>query len=196
MRLRRGVCQDGTQAGAELIPELKQFLDAGEPPIIFTLGSAAVMDAGNFYQESIEAVKQLNRRAVLLIGKNPVPKNLSEDIIAVNYAPYSQIFPHACAIAHQGGIGTTAQALRAGHPTIVMPYSHDQPDNAARIERLGTSRTIPRKQYSAKRVVKELNALLENPNYAAKAIEIGRIIQTEDGVSVACDAIEKQLAMI
>ncbi len=112
---------DGTQAGTELTPELKQFLDAGEPPIIFTLGSAAVMDAGNFYQESIEAVKQLNRRAVLLIGKNPVPKNLSKDIIAVNYAPYSQIFPHACAIAHQGGIGTTAQALRAGRPTLVMP---------------------------------------------------------------------------
>lgn len=100
------------------------------------------------------------------------------------------------AIAHQGGIGTTAQALRAGRPTLIMPYSHDQPDNAARVERLGTSRTIPRKQYFAKRVVKELNALLENPNYAAKAIEIASIIQGEDGVSVACDAIEKQLEII
>ncbi|MEM6751408.1 MAG: glycosyltransferase [Cyanobacteria bacterium P01_C01_bin.38] len=187
---------DGTQGGAELTSELKQFLDAGEPPIVFTLGSAAVMDAGNFYQESVEAVKKLNRRAVLLIGKNPFPKNLSEDIIAVSYAPYSQIFPRACAIAHQGGIGTTAQALRAGHPTLIMPYSHDQPDNAARVERLGTSRTIPRQQYGAKRVVKELNALLENPDYAAKALEIGRIIQAEDGVAVASDAIEKQLEII
>lgn len=187
---------DGTQGGAELTSELKQFLDAGEPPIVFTLGSAAVMDAGNFYQESIEAAKQLNRRAVLLIGKNPVSEKLSEDIIAVSYAPYSQIFPRACAIVHQGGIGTTAQALRAGHPTLIMPYSHDQPDNAARVERLGTSRTVPRKQYSATRVVKELNALLENPDYAAKAIEVRRIIQAEDGVGVACDAIEKQLAMV
>ncbi|WP_414620088.1 glycosyltransferase [Calothrix sp. CCY 0018] len=187
---------DGTQGGAELTPELKQFLDAGEPPIIFTLGSSAVMDAGNFYQESIEAVKQLNRRAVLLIGKNPVPKNLSKEIIAVSYAPYSQIFQKACAIVDQGGIGTTAQALRAGRPTLVMPYSHDQPDNAARVERLGTSRTIPRQQYKAKRVVKKLKALLENPDYAARAIEIGRIIQAEDGVGVACDAIEKQLEII
>jgi len=184
---------DGSSGSAEIPTELKQFLDTGEPPIVFTLGSAAVMTPGSFYQESIQAAKLLNRRAVLLIGKNAPPKNLSEDIIAVSYAPYSQIFPRACAIVHQGGIGTTAQALRAGRPTLVMPYSHDQPDNAARVERLGTSRTIPRKQYLATRVAKELRELLENPNYAAKATEIGRIIQPENGVSVACDAIEKQL---
>ncbi|PSB54510.1 glycosyl transferase [Chroococcidiopsis cubana CCALA 043] len=184
---------DGSQNGAALTLELKQFLDAGEPPIVFTLGSAAVMTPGNFYQESIQAAKLLNRRAVLLIGKNAPPENLSSDILAVSYAPYSHIFPHACAIAHQGGIGTTTQALRAGRPTLIMPYSHDQPDNAARVERLGTSRTIPRQQYRALRVANELRKLLANPAYTTKAIEIGRIIQTENGVNVACDAIEKQL---
>jgi len=187
---------DGSESGAELTPELKQFLDAGEPPIVFTLGSAAVMAPGRFYEESIQAVKSLDRRAVLLIGKNAPPENLSEDIIAVNYAPYSQIFSRACAIVHQGGIGTTAQALRAGRPTLVMPYSHDQPDNAARVERLETSHTIPRKQYSAVRVAKKLRELLENPNYAAKAAEIRRIIQAENGAGVACDAIEKQLQVV
>jgi len=184
---------DGTQGGAKLTPVLKKFLDTGDPPIVFTLGSAAVMDAGNFYQESIQAARHLDRRAVLLIGENFPPKNLSSDILAVNYAPYSQIFPRACAIVHQGGIGTTAQALRAGCPTLIMPYSHDQPDNAARVKRLGTSRTIPRKQYSGSRVAKELSELLKNHSYATKAAEIGRIIQAEKGVSVACDAIEEQL---
>lgn len=184
---------DGSEGGAELTPELKQFLDAGEPPIVFTLGSAAVTTPGSFYQESIQAAKLLNRHAVLLTGLNAPPRNLSEGIIAVSYAPYSQIFPRACAIVHQGGIGTTAQALRAGRPTLVMPYSHDQPDNAARVERLGTSRTIARKQYSAVRVAEKLRELLENPNYAAKAAETGRTIQAENGVGVACDAIEKQL---
>jgi UDP:flavonoid glycosyltransferase YjiC (YdhE family) len=183
---------DGSEATTELSPQLKKFLDAGTPPIVFTLGSAAVMSPGSFYQESIQAAKQLNRRAVLLIGKNTPPEN-SEDILAISYVPYSQIFPYACAIAHQGGIGTTAQALRAGRPTLIMPYSHDQPDNAARVERLGTSRTIKRKQYSASRVALELRELIENPNYATKAAEIGRIIQAENGVCVACDAIEKQL---
>jgi len=185
---------DGNQPTG-LVPELKQFLDAGEPPIIFTLGSAAVLSPGDFYRESIKASEQLNRRAVLLIGKNLPPENLPERVVAFGYAPYSEIFPHACAIVHQGGVGTTAQALRAGRPTLVMPYSHDQPDNAARVERLGTSRTIPRKQYSASQVAKELRELLANPSYAAKAAEIGRIVQAEDGVGVACDAIEKQLSL-
>jgi rhamnosyltransferase subunit B len=173
--------------------QLQQFLDAGEAPIVFTLGSAAVMVPGTFYQESVRAATQLNCRAVLLIGKNTPPDRLSKDIIAIDYVPYSQIFPHACAIVHQGGIGTTAQALRAGRPTLIMPYSYDQPDNAARVKRLGTSRTIERKHYTAAIVAKELKALLENPNYATKAAEIGRIIQMENGVSVACDAIEDRL---
>ena len=187
---------DGSEAGTKLTPELEQFLDRGEAPIVFTLGSATVMTPGNFYQESIQAAKLLNRRAVLLIGKNIIAENLPESIITVNYAPYSQIFPRACAIVHQGGIGTTAQALRAGHPTLVMPYSHDQPDNAARAERLGTSLTISRKQYSAKRVAEKLDKLLNNPQYRAKAADIGGMVQAENGVRVACDAIEKQLQSV
>jgi rhamnosyltransferase subunit B len=176
---------DGARDPAKLDPSLQQFLKIGEPPIVFTLGSAAVNAPGNFYSESIAAIQQLNRRAVLLIGENPPPVNLSADIIAIDYVPYSQIFPHARAIVHPGGIGTTAQAVRAGCPTLIVPYGNDQPDNA--------SRTIDRSQYTRSRVVMELGELLENPKYAAKAAEIGRIIQTEDGVKVACDAIEHQL---
>lgn len=187
---------DGSAGAADLAPELEQFLTAGEPPIVFTLGTAAVMTPGSFYQESIQAAKQLNRRAVLLIGKNTPPNNLPVGMVAASYAPYSQIFPRACAVVHQGGIGTTAQALRAGRPTLVMPYSHDQPDNAARVERLGTSRTLSRKRYTAARVAKELTQLLENPSYAAKATEIGQILNSENGVKAACDAIEKQLQKV
>jgi rhamnosyltransferase subunit B len=184
---------DDEQQGADLAPELQAFLASGEPPIVFTLGSAAVLSPGNFYTETIQAVQQLNRRAVLLMGKNLPPADLPAGIIAFDYVPYSKVFPHACAIVHQGGIGTTAQALRSGHPTLVVPYSHDQPDNAARLERLGTSRTIPRKHYTATRAIKELCELLDNPRYAAKAAEIGRVLRTEDGVRVAANEIERQL---
>lgn len=174
-------------------PKLEQFLAAGEAPIVFTLGSAAVLAAGDFYQQSLEAVRQLNRRAVLLIGKNPPPENLPESVIAINYVPFSQIFPRASAIVHQGGVGTTGQALRAGKPTIVVPYSHDQPDNAARVERLGISKTIKRDRYSTSKVVQALNQLLNNSSYATKAAEVGEIVRSDNGVKVACDAIEKQL---
>lgn len=186
---------DGNPQGVGLAPALADFLASGEPPIVFTLGSAAVLSPGDFYPESIRVTQRLNRRAVLLMGKNAIPADLPPGMIALDYAPYSQVFPHACAIVHQGGIGTTAQALRSGHPTLVVPYSHDQPDNAARLERLGTSRTIPRKRYTATRAIATLRELLEQPSYTAKAAEIGRVIQTEDGVRVACDQIERQLKL-
>ena len=148
---------------------------------------------GTFYRESIKAATKLNRRAVLLMGENLPPENLSQNIIVAKYAPYSQIFPHACEIVHQGGIGTAAQALRSGRPTLIMPYTYDQPDNADRLEHLGTSRTISPKQYCSSRVVKQLRKLLENPKYASEAKEISKIVQADNGVAVACDAIEKQI---
>jgi rhamnosyltransferase subunit B len=187
---------DDRQAGAALKPELEQFLGRGEAPVVFTLGSAAVVTPGSFYRESIKAAKLLNRRAVLLIGNNAPPEDLTEEIIAVDYVPYSQIFPRAAAIVHQGGIGTTAQALRSGRPTLIMPYSHDQPDNATRVERLGTSRTISRKDYTGLRVAKELGELLDNPSYSLRAAEIGASLELENGVGMACDVIEQQLRAV
>ena len=153
-------------------PELAAFLKAGPPPLVFTLGTAAVMDAGDFYRISAQAAVQLKRRAVLLIGRDPrnrptVP--LPDGILAVEYAPFSELFPCACALVHQGGVGTTGQAMRAGKPMLVMPYSHDQPDNAARITRLGIGRTIARDRYTVAAAVRELRALLDTPAYAQKA---------------------------
>ncbi|MGD1896640.1 MAG: glycosyltransferase [Phormidesmis sp.] len=176
-----------------LPPALESFLASGEPPLIFTLGSAAVNTPGNFYAESIQAAITLNKRAVLLLGNNPPPNNLPASIFTCDYAPYSKIFPRACAIIHQGGVGTTAQALRAGRPTLVVPYSLDQPDNAARVQQLGTSRTLSRKQYSAARLMAELKILTEVPSYATRATEIKRIMQSEEGLSIAYKAIETQL---
>jgi UDP:flavonoid glycosyltransferase YjiC (YdhE family) len=184
--------------GSGLAPELAQFLNEGEPPIIFTLGSSAVWGAGSFYTESIAAAQRLRRRAVLLFGNDPLNRPtqlLPRDVIAVAYSPYAKLFPRASIIVHQGGIGTTAQALRAGKPMLVMPFGGDQYDNAARVVRLGAGRTIMRKQYRAEHAAIELKQLFENPSYGEKAAELGRRVQAENGVRVACDAIEEQLNM-
>jgi UDP:flavonoid glycosyltransferase YjiC (YdhE family) len=122
-----------------LSPELAKFLDAGEAPVVFTLGSSAVMDAGPFYDYAAQAAAQLGRRAVLLIGKDERNRlaSLPAGVMACEYAPYSDLFPRAAVIVHQGGVGTTAQALRSGRPMLVMPYAHDQPDNAERCAAAG-----------------------------------------------------------
>ncbi|MGF1522592.1 MAG: glycosyltransferase [Leptolyngbyaceae cyanobacterium] len=184
---------DGKQEQS-LSPELDAFLHAGSPPLVFTLGSAAVKVAGDFYAESAQAAIKLGHRAVLLLGENAPPSNLPANIFTSGYEPYSDLFPRARVIVHQGGIGTTAQALRAGRPTLITPYSHDQPDNAMRALKLGTSRTIERQQYAASRVAEELRILTETPNYMTEAAAVGRLVRAEKGIEAACDAIEKQLA--
>lgn len=185
----------GTEHG--LSPELKAFLDNGPPPVLFTLGSSAVMHPGSFFRESLEVAIQMNVRAVLLTGAlagdDVIPTPLPANIHAAGYAPYSEIMPRCSAIVHQAGIGTTAQALRSGRPMIAVPWSHDQPDNAERLRRLGVSRTVRRSSYRARKVVENLTELLADTRYAQTAAKIAAAIQGEHAVETACDAIEAAL---
>ncbi|HEX8922592.1 MAG TPA: nucleotide disphospho-sugar-binding domain-containing protein, partial [Pyrinomonadaceae bacterium] len=176
-------------------PDLEKFLDKGEPPIVFTLGSAAIFVADDFYRESIKAARALNRRAVLLIGdaRNLPKEPLPEGIVAFDYAPYGQILPRAAAVVHQGGVGTTGQTLRAGVPALVVPFNHDQPDNAFRVARLGVGRTIPRAKYTATTAARELDILLTDKSYTERAAAVGRSVQSEEGARTSADAIEKLL---
>jgi UDP:flavonoid glycosyltransferase YjiC (YdhE family) len=180
---------------APVDPELLRFLNSGPAPIVFTLGSAAIHVAGNFYQESAAAAKVLNRRAILLLGsdRNRPKEPLPEGVVAFDYAPFGELLPRAAAMIHQGGVGTTGQGLRAGIPMIVVPFAHDQPDNAARIGRLGVARTITRDSYKAERVATELKELLENPSYSRCAREVGSRVRSESGAALAVDLIMDQL---
>jgi UDP:flavonoid glycosyltransferase YjiC (YdhE family) len=172
-----------------------RFLDEGAPPIVFTLGTSAVWVARDFYRESIAAAKLLGRRAVLLIGddRNRPKETLPSAMIAVNYAPFELLLARACAMVHHGGVGTTSQGLRAGIPTLIVPFAFDQPDNAAHAARLGGSRTLPRTKYRAARVAKELDMLFSMPDYATRANEIGELVRRENGAAAASDLIEQVL---
>ena len=174
---------------------LEGFFNAGDPPIVFTLGSAAVMDPRDFYSQSVKAAKLLGRRAVLLYGtENDPPSDLTDEIAAYPYAPFSRLFPYAACVVHPGGVGTTGQVLRAGVPHLIMPYSHDQPDNAARCRRNGVARVIKRDRYSAETASRELNELLTDRRYTDKARVLAEVVETEHGTQTACDAIESVLS--
>lgn len=175
--------------------ELLRFLQAGPPPIVFTLGSSAFWVAKDFYRDSIRAAQALGQRALLLIGhaRNLPTEPLPEGVAAFEYAPFGEVLPRALAVVHQGGVGTTGQGLRAGRPVLIVPHAHDQFDNAARVVRLGCGRMIARPRYNSKSAIKELGALLENADYATKALEVGKQVQNENGASSAADAIEEVL---
>jgi UDP:flavonoid glycosyltransferase YjiC (YdhE family) len=96
-------------------------------------------------------------------------------------------------MVHQGGVGTTGQGLRAGIPMLVVPFAHDQPDNAARVTRLGVARTVGRKEYKAELVARELKELLLNPFYVRRAHQIGHRVRCENGAGLAVDMILDRL---
>ncbi len=176
------------------LPEgVERFLDEGCAPIVFTLGSSAVNAAGDFYRQSIDAAGRLGLRALLLAGKDRrgVPERLPPGVLAAGYSPHSEVFPRAAAIVHQGGVGTTAQAMRAGRPMLVVPFSHDQPDNGHRIERLGAGLRLMRDRYTGKRAAVEIRRLLDEARFATAAEEVGKQVRSEDGAEKAAEAIAR-----
>ena len=185
---------DQAEHGQRLDPDLDRFLDAGSPPVVFTLGSSAVQSAGNFYPESLAAVRRLGCRAVFLVGANSLSETLPPGVMAIPYAPYAEIFPRAAAVVHSGGIGTCGQGLAGGHPMLVVPFAFDQPDNAARLQRLGVARTIERRRYTTRRSCTELDRLLRDPAFATSALAAAQRMATENGARAASDAIENHLS--
>lgn len=186
---------DGVEVDRPPAPGLDTFLAAGTPPLVFTLGSAIVKAARGFYVESFKAARTLGQRALLIVGSDPrnrdgFPDPLPEWAMAVDYVPHADVFPRAAAIVHPGGIGTLAQALRAGNPQLVVPFCFDQPDNAARAARLGVADVLLPERYTADTAVAALQRLLGDPLVHRRAAEIAAAIRTENGVAAACDAIE------
>jgi UDP:flavonoid glycosyltransferase YjiC (YdhE family) len=173
-------------------PELDAFLCASDPPLVFTLGSLIVGSPGSFYRESLEAAHALGRRAVLLVGEHAPPQDLPRALLR-GYVPHSQLFPRAALVIHQGGIGTLAQALRAGRPQLIVPFFGDQLDNAARAQRLGVARVVPPGRYQARRAQQELAALLGDARYAQRAAQAARQIAGEDGATAAAQRISARL---
>jgi UDP:flavonoid glycosyltransferase YjiC (YdhE family) len=186
------VFYDGGFAGEGLSAEVEAFLDSGPPPLVFTLGSMAVYAEDGFYAASAEAARRLGRRAVLLVGDDLLARHrhLAGDTVLVDgYAPHSQLFPRAAAVIGHGGIGTTAQAIRAGVPQLICPIFGDQFDNAARIERAALGLSLPKRRYTAARAAAAIARLLASGAIAERAREAGVALAAEDGVGQAMDAL-------
>jgi UDP:flavonoid glycosyltransferase YjiC (YdhE family) len=175
--------------------ELMQFLESGEPPILFTLGSTAVRVGEDFFRTSIEAARQLKRRALLLVSDSGdlSASDLSNGIGVFDYAPYSVVMPRASVVVHQAGIGTTGQALRSGRPMLIVPHGQDQPDNARRCAELGVALVLPSKRYNVSSAVEKLRELLDVPDFETHAQKVKLRMRSENGTQTACGAIEEAL---
>jgi len=174
----------------EVVSRLDRFFDEGEAPIVFTLGSSVIEIALDFFHAAADVAQRLARRAILLTGRNAIPPNLPESILAVDYAPLDRVLPRAAAVVHQGGIGTCAEALRWGVPSVVIPFGYDQPDNAERLRRLGVAEVLPRPHFSGPRLQTMLERIFASESMQSRARDLAGKIQPEDDLEHSLDALE------
>jgi UDP:flavonoid glycosyltransferase YjiC (YdhE family) len=179
------------EKGLEPMPDdLRRFLDAGDKPVAFTPGSA-MFHGQEFFQAAADACRILGRRGILLTRHaEHVPPRLPAGVIHVKYAPFSELLPRCAALVHHGGIGTMSQALAAGVPQIIQPMSHDQPDNAERVTRLGVGAELPVKKFRGPRVAETLRTLIESPDVAAKCKVVAERFVNARPIEQTCDLIE------
>jgi rhamnosyltransferase subunit B len=175
----------------EIGADLERFLSAGEPPLVFTPGSAHVQARG-FFDVAIDAADRLGRRAVLLTRhRDQVPTVLPPHVRHDAYVPFSLILPRCAALVHHGGIGTCAQGLAAGIPQLTMPMGFDQPDNATRLNRLGVGGWVLPGQFSGPRVADALEPLLKSKAVRAACDRWSEVIALSRPVDATCDILER-----
>jgi UDP:flavonoid glycosyltransferase YjiC (YdhE family) len=175
----------GLPAGAQ------HFLDAGDPPVVVTPGSAAAT-MQDYFTESIAAVHGLGLRGMLITNfPGQLPGRLPPGIEAFGYLPFSEVLPRAALLVYHGGIGTLAQAVKAGIAHLVVPSAHDQFDNGWRIEKLGLGRSLPRTRYRAVRAAGGIRAILNDGVTARRAREFSARIDSNAALARACELMEK-----
>jgi UDP:flavonoid glycosyltransferase YjiC (YdhE family) len=183
------------ERGVAPIPEeVERFLSAGTPPIVIT-ASSNMLHAGAFFNAAVGACKQLGRRGMLLTRyRDQLPAQLPEGVRAFGYVPFSAVLPRSAGIVHHGGIGTAALAMAAGVPQLLTPISHDQPDNAARLARLGVAVQCPANRFTEAEATRLLGQLLASSEIRETCQKIATRFQGRDPLADACSAIERVAA--
>ena len=177
-------------AGDTLPDDLEQWLSERRAPIVFTAGTAN-FQAARFFESAARAAVAIDRPALLLTAwPEQVPSPLPPDVRHLTFAPFETLLPRCAAIVHHGGIGTCAEGLAAGIPQLVMPMAFDQPDNAARLIRLGVARQLAPERFTAERLAPLLSQLVEDPKVAEACDRFRARILENDGVAIAADELE------
>ncbi|HVI27557.1 glycosyltransferase [Hansschlegelia sp.] len=175
-----------------LDPALQEFLEAGEPPIAVTFGSAR-FGSDKLYRAAIEACVRLGRRCVVL-SQQPMEalKGLEHAAFFTEYAPLSEVLPRCAALVHHGGVGTVSLAFAAGAPQLIVPMAFDQFDHAARVRRLGCGASVSRRRFSARRAADVLSRMLVSPEVAERCAGVAARCGRTDAIVDACNLIESE----
>lgn len=176
-------------------PEVAQFLDAGQPPVLVTLGASSSVDPQGFYPAAVAAVRGLGHRVLVLTGPTPEPVDLPPDpeVCCVPFAPLAEIAHRCTAGIHHGGVGTTSLLLAAGVPQLIVPRGFDQPQTARRMERLGVARSLPWRHAGTLRIRTSLEELLADERLRKHAEHVADRLREAGGANRAVDELDALL---
>lgn len=187
------VAYDATPDAAEASShdELESFLSVGAPPIVFTPGSG-IRFAGPFFRAAIEACKLLRKRGLLLTRhRDQLPGELPAAVRHFDYVPLGELLPRAACIVHHGGIGTTARAMAAGVPQLVVPRIYDQPDNAKRIRKLGIGDSMRPTALRGPALAQKLSNLLNSREVVIACRSVALKCSNDPTLHRTCEVIER-----
>lgn len=173
---------------AELPAEVEAFIAAGDAPLVWTHGSAN-FDIEHFQKRAIAASCELGLRCLLVSLDRPKGV-LPEGVFHASHARFEDLFPRARAVIHHGGIGTTSKCVLSGVPQLIIPRSHDQPDNAQRIVRLGLGETLRYKEIDTPALPEILRKLLASQAVVENCRRYRDKMQAEDRLPALCDWAE------
>jgi rhamnosyltransferase subunit B len=175
---------------APLPPRLAHFLDAGPAPVVFTPGTGNTQ-AVEYFRHAKHSAARLGLRAIFLTPHHAqLPPDLPSSIFWQDYVPLRSLLPRVAALVHHGGIGTTAEALRAGTPQLVVPLAHDQFDNAARVVLLGAGASLRATKLDTERLVHTLGGVAGNAAMAGRCKAIAARFTAEHPLPGLCARLE------
>jgi UDP:flavonoid glycosyltransferase YjiC (YdhE family) len=174
-------------------PGLADFLDSGPPPVVVGFGSMPDARPDETARLVVAALDRVGQRGVLLTGWGGLAEVPASDrVFVTEAAPHDWLFPCAATVVHHGGAGTTAAGLRAGVPSVLVPFAADQFFWARRVFALGVgARAVPRRRLTADRLVGALRAVLGDGSLRRRAAALGAQIRAEDGVGQAVRLLER-----
>jgi UDP:flavonoid glycosyltransferase YjiC (YdhE family) len=174
---------------------LLDFLEAGPAPVYIGFGSMVTPDAQKVAAVAIEATRRAGKRALLAAGWAGLrTDDLPKIVFQIDAAPHQWLFPRMAAVVHHGGAGTTAAALRAGVPNIIVPHFGDQQFWAWRLRTLGLApEGIPRHKLNAANLSRAILDATEDEALRQRVNQAGGHIRDENGVDRAIKLIEDYL---
>jgi sterol 3beta-glucosyltransferase len=175
--------------------DLRQFLEKGSPPVFIGFGSMPVRHPIQTTAMIIEAIQESRQRAILHSGWAGLDGDLPANILRIDYAPYSWLFPRMSVVIHHGGSGTTGYALSAGVPSFVVPFGFDQDMWGTRGAELGVGPApLPFHSLDVESLAARIHDAVENPVYRSCSADLGNRLRAEKGVMRAVSIIEHMVS--